>query len=188
MLGLISFILVIIGGINWFCIGLLQFDFVAGLFGSQSSIFSRLVYIAVGLGVLVLLFNLIENKGQIKFNFKKHIKQAISNESPTYYEKPRTAGSVEASKDNAISDEKQNMETTKNGTMDANNAQNNNTEAGKDYSENDHVRHIEQIEYDQSNNSVEASSDGYDRRTKNGGNNCDNNSCKIDYNDNKDKK
>lgn len=188
MLGLISFILVIIGGINWFCIGLLQFDFVAGLFGSQSSIFSRLVYIAVGLGVLVLLFNLIENKGQIKFNFKKHIKQTISNESPTYYEKPRTAGSVEASKDNAISDEKQNIETAKDNTMDVSNAQNNNTEASKNYSENDHVRHIEQKEYDQKNNSVEASLDGYDSRTKNDGNNCDKDSCKIDYNDNKDKK
>ena len=188
MLGLISFILVIIGGINWFCIGLLQFDFVAGLFGSQSSIFSRLVYIAVGLGVLVLLFNLIENKGQIKFNFKKHMKQAVNNESPTYYEKPRTAGSVEASKDNSMSDEKHNIEASKDSTTDASNAHNSSTEASKDYSESDHVRHIEQIENDKDNNSVEASLDGYDSRTKNGENNCDNGSCKIDYNDNKDKK
>ena len=31
MLALISFIVVIIGAINWFCIGLLQFDFVDSL-------------------------------------------------------------------------------------------------------------------------------------------------------------
>ena len=99
MLGLISFIVVIIGAINWFCIGLLQFDFVAGLFGSQSSIFSRIVYIAVGLGALILLFNLIENKGKIKFNFKK---KQIKNEEVkqhTYYSQPKYANQIESGKD-----------------------------------------------------------------------------------------
>ena len=70
MLSLIAFILAIIGSINWFCIGLLQFDFVAGLFGSQSSIFSRIIYVAVGLSAFILLFNLIKNKGKITFDFK----------------------------------------------------------------------------------------------------------------------
>ena len=96
MLALISFILVIVGAINWFCIGLLQFDFVAGLFGSQSSIFSRIVYIAVGLGALMLLYNLIENKGQIKFNFKNKLKELTGNKEQekrksTYYAYPKTA-------------------------------------------------------------------------------------------------
>ena len=99
MLGLISFIAVIVGAINWFCIGLLQFDFVAGLFGSQSSIFSRIVYIAVGLGALILLFNLIENKGKIKFNFKKkQIKNDEINQH-TYYSKPKYANQIESGKD-----------------------------------------------------------------------------------------
>jgi len=49
MFTLISFILVIIGSINWLCIGLLQYDFVAGLFGSQSNVFSRIVYAIIGL-------------------------------------------------------------------------------------------------------------------------------------------
>ena len=70
MLSLIAFILAIVGSINWFCIGLLQFDFVAGLFGSQSSIFSRIIYVAVGLSAFILLFNLIKNKGKITFDFK----------------------------------------------------------------------------------------------------------------------
>lgn len=30
--------LLLIGGINWLSIGFLQYDFVAGLFGSQASI------------------------------------------------------------------------------------------------------------------------------------------------------
>lgn len=70
MLTLIAFIILMVGAINWFCIGLLQFDFVAGLFGSQSSIFSRLIYFAVGLSALVVLYNLVRNRGRIVFDFK----------------------------------------------------------------------------------------------------------------------
>jgi len=71
MLTLISLILTLIGSANWFCIGLLQFDFVAGLFGSQSSIFSRIIYFLIGVGAIYLTFTLIKNKGKLKFNFKK---------------------------------------------------------------------------------------------------------------------
>ncbi len=108
MLALISFITVIVGAINWFCIGLLQFDFVAGLFGSQSSIFSRIVYIAVGLGALVILFNLIENKGKIKFNFKKKEKKEV-----TYYQQPQTSSSIESGRDYHHDDIKTETEVTK---------------------------------------------------------------------------
>lgn len=71
MLALISLIAVIVGCINWLTIGLLQFDFVAGLFGSQSNIFSRIIYVVIGIGALILTVNIIKNKGRIAFNFKK---------------------------------------------------------------------------------------------------------------------
>lgn len=71
MLALISLILVLVGCANWLTIGLLQFDFVAGLFGSQSNIFSRIVYVIIGIGAIVLTVNIIKNKGRIAFNFKK---------------------------------------------------------------------------------------------------------------------
>lgn len=71
MLALFSLILVIVGCANWLCIGLLQFDFVAGLFGSQSNIFSRIVYVIVGIAAIILTVNIIKNKGKIGFNFKK---------------------------------------------------------------------------------------------------------------------
>ena len=79
MLTLISFIVTIVGAINWFCIGILQFDFVAGLFGSQSSIFSRIIYTAVGIGAIMLLFNFIKNKGRIVFDYSKKEKKNSSN-------------------------------------------------------------------------------------------------------------
>ena len=71
MLAFISFLLVCVGCINWFCIGILQFDFVAGIFGSQSNIFSRLIYTWVGVAAIIVIANFISNKGKFIVSFKK---------------------------------------------------------------------------------------------------------------------
>ena len=52
MLDIIALILLIVGGINWGSIGILQFDLVAWLFGGQSALLSRVVYTLVGLSAL----------------------------------------------------------------------------------------------------------------------------------------
>ncbi len=44
--------LVIIGAINWGCIGLFSFDLVGTLFGGMTSMLSRIIFILVGLGGL----------------------------------------------------------------------------------------------------------------------------------------
>lgn len=41
--------LVIVGALNWFTIGLFQFDFVAMLFGGSMTMLARIVYALVGL-------------------------------------------------------------------------------------------------------------------------------------------
>lgn len=71
MLAFISFLLVCVGSINWFCIGILQFDFVAGIFGSQSNVFSRLIYTLVGVASVIVIANFIMNKGKFVVSFKK---------------------------------------------------------------------------------------------------------------------
>ncbi|MBQ8844877.1 MAG: DUF378 domain-containing protein [Clostridia bacterium] len=73
MLNLIAFILTIAGCINWLLIGLLQYDFVAGLFGYQASIFSRLIYIVIGISAIYVVFRMLTNKGSFKLyqKFKK---------------------------------------------------------------------------------------------------------------------
>ena len=48
----LSLILVIIGAINWLLIGIFQFDLVGALFGGQSAILSRIIFIIVGLAGL----------------------------------------------------------------------------------------------------------------------------------------
>lgn len=70
MVSLIALLVLMIGGLNWFCIGALQYDFVAGLFGSQANIFSRLVYVIVGISSIIVGYYTIKNKGKV-VSFKK---------------------------------------------------------------------------------------------------------------------
>jgi uncharacterized membrane protein YuzA (DUF378 family) len=44
--------LLIIGGINWGCVGIFGFDLVAFFFGGAGSAFSRVIYTLVGLSAL----------------------------------------------------------------------------------------------------------------------------------------
>lgn len=72
MFRIVAFILMIVGGVNWFTIGTLQYDFVAGIFGLQSNIFSRIIYAMVGVATLYILVVTMFNKGRLKlFGYKK---------------------------------------------------------------------------------------------------------------------
>ena len=52
MLDKIALTLLIIGGLNWGSVGLFQFDIVGFLFGGQSGIIARIVYVLVALSAL----------------------------------------------------------------------------------------------------------------------------------------
>ena len=78
---IVSIIGVIVGGFNWMSIGLLQYDFIAGFFGTQASIFSRLVYISIGVCTAYLCFDIIKNKGKVVlFGRKKKVSEHKSEE------------------------------------------------------------------------------------------------------------
>jgi uncharacterized membrane protein YuzA (DUF378 family) len=51
VLNTVTLILLIVGGLNWGLVGLLNFDLVAALFGEMSPL-SRIVYSLVGLSAL----------------------------------------------------------------------------------------------------------------------------------------
>ena len=53
-LDMVSLVLVIVGGLNWALVGVLNFDLVATIFGDMSLI-SRVVYTLVGLSAIYLL-------------------------------------------------------------------------------------------------------------------------------------
>lgn len=93
MITFISFVLVLVGAVNWFSIGALQYDFIAGFFGSQASILSRIVYFFVGIGALWLVIQAFRGKGNIKINndgFEKktHLKENTSEAGSDYAARP----------------------------------------------------------------------------------------------------
>ena len=55
----ITLFLVIVGGLNWLLVGLLDFDLVAALFGVMSPL-SRIVYVLVGISAVVQLIPLFQ--------------------------------------------------------------------------------------------------------------------------------
>ncbi len=51
-LHMVTFILLVIGGLNWLLIGLFQYDLVAMIFGGQAAIVARIIYTLVGLSAI----------------------------------------------------------------------------------------------------------------------------------------
>ena len=54
----ISFILVIVGALNWLLVGIFSFDLVAFIFGSMSVV-TRIIYGLVGIASLWVMFYLL---------------------------------------------------------------------------------------------------------------------------------
>ena len=74
MLRIVAFILTVVGGLNWLAIGMLQYDFVAGIFGTQANLFSRIKYTLVGISAVYLTCTIIAHKGRLTVADKKHKK------------------------------------------------------------------------------------------------------------------
>lgn len=49
---IVALILLIIGGLNWFLVGIFQFDLVSFIFGGQAALLSRIIYTLVGLSAM----------------------------------------------------------------------------------------------------------------------------------------
>ena len=54
-LHLVTFTLLLIGGLNWLLVGLFQWE-IGQLFGGMDAVISRVIYVLVGLSALVELF------------------------------------------------------------------------------------------------------------------------------------
>lgn len=113
MLSFISFVLVCIGCINWFSIGILQFDFVAGVFGSQSNIFSRLVYTLVGIAAIIVIANFITNRGKFVVSFNKANKEFDAYKEEKREENRKKALATESGDDLASDNNKKSTESGK---------------------------------------------------------------------------
>ncbi len=108
MFSLISFLIVCVGGINWLCIGLFQFDLIAGIFGSQANFVSRFLYMIIGLATVCSLIALPIQKGKIyepkELPNKKNADNASKNSQNTEKEQKNDDKKAETTK---IDDKKQ---------------------------------------------------------------------------------
>ncbi|MBE5741574.1 MAG: DUF378 domain-containing protein [Clostridiales bacterium] len=83
MFRLFAFIFTCLGGLNWLMIGALQYDFIAGIFGTQANIFSRLIYVVIGVFSLYILIVTVFSKGRLKlFGYKK--KKPVKTQEEEY--------------------------------------------------------------------------------------------------------
>ena len=78
MITFLAFLITLAGSVNWLLIGLLQYDFVAGMFGYQASLFSRLCYILVGVAAMYLIIRIIANRGTFKIYERRKKRQQNS--------------------------------------------------------------------------------------------------------------
>jgi len=60
-------------------IGLLQYDFIAGIFGYQASVFSRIIYIVFGVACAFLVFKIFKNKGTLAVFSRRNKKDLAKN-------------------------------------------------------------------------------------------------------------
>ena len=109
MLTIISFLLTLIGSVNWLLIGLLQYDFVAGIFGFQASVFSRLIYIIIGISAGVLVFKLIKGRGTLavlsarnKKDIAEKIQKMQNKDKDSHY---KTVENVESGREELIEED-----------------------------------------------------------------------------------
>lgn len=58
-LDVIAYLLVVIGGINWGLVGFFDYNLVDSIFGENSAL-SRIIYAAVGLAALYLLYTFLK--------------------------------------------------------------------------------------------------------------------------------
>ena len=60
----IAWVILLIGGINWLLVGLASWNLVAAIFGT-AALFSRIIYILVGISAIWLLISPIIHRGRI---------------------------------------------------------------------------------------------------------------------------
>ena len=59
ILNSVTLLLLIVGGLNWGLVGLLDFDLVAAIFGEMSPL-SRIIYVLVGISALWQILPLVK--------------------------------------------------------------------------------------------------------------------------------
>ncbi len=100
MLTILSFLIMVAGGVNWLMIGLLQYDFIAGIFGFQGSIFSRILYIVIGAATAFFVFKVLKGKGKVSVFSRRNKQDMAKNIAKMNNQTANANVNVEASSEN----------------------------------------------------------------------------------------
>lgn len=84
MITFISFLITLFGCVNWLSIGMLQYDIVAGFFGTQANIFSRIIYIIIGFSAFWLMVSAIRQRGKVNIFKNKKEQAPIRSDNEMY--------------------------------------------------------------------------------------------------------
>ena len=138
MFNFVTLMIIISGAINWFCIGVFQFDIIAGIFGTQSHFFSRFVYTVIGLaGFWFLLVTLVKH-GQLSLFKPRTKKSKTATSNIEEKEEIETTSNSETKNEldnkNTTSEEYDNETQTKNNTNTENENNNSNDKKTKNTS------------------------------------------------------
>jgi hypothetical protein len=69
----IALMILIIGGLDWGCVGLFGFDVIGWIFGGQLSLWSRIIYVLVAVAALwCIRFFFIEKKEAAREKIGEH--------------------------------------------------------------------------------------------------------------------
>lgn len=77
----ITWILLVIGGLNWLAVGLFNWD-VSELFGGMNSAIAKVIYVLVGLSALVELFSHKSNCAACSTGGSKPMSSGMSSSTP----------------------------------------------------------------------------------------------------------
>jgi uncharacterized membrane protein YuzA (DUF378 family) len=69
----LALVLVIVGALNWLLVGLFQYDLVAGIFGGQDALLSRVIYTLVGVAGVWCISLLFRDRDKVATNDKNRI-------------------------------------------------------------------------------------------------------------------
>ena len=67
IVNIITMILLLIGGLNWLLIGLLGYNLVSGITGSDDNMVAKIIYILVGISAIWLIISWFTSGGIISF-------------------------------------------------------------------------------------------------------------------------
>ena len=67
IVNIISFILVLIGALNWGLVGIFDFNVVDAIFGGGRNLGSSIIYVLVLIAAIWLIISCVMERGQINF-------------------------------------------------------------------------------------------------------------------------